>query len=87
MRITDLLKKESIELNSAVSSKSEAIEKLIGLQINGGCISDGEKYKKDILAREASASTAVGDGNSYSARKERRGKRTKPCCNNRPWRS
>ena len=62
MRITDLLKKESIELNSAVSSKSEAIEKLIGLQINGGCISDGEKYKKDILAREASASTAVGDG-------------------------
>lgn len=62
MRITDLLKKESIELNAAVSSKSEAIEKLIGLQINGGCISDGEKYKKDILAREASASTAVGDG-------------------------
>ncbi|HIZ16670.1 MAG TPA: fructose-specific PTS transporter subunit EIIC [Firmicutes bacterium] len=62
MRITDLLKKESIELNAAVSSKSEAIEKLIELQINGGCISDAEMYKRDILAREASASTAVGDG-------------------------
>ena len=62
MRITDLLKRESIELNAAVTSKDEAIDKLIGLQINGGCISDAERYKSDILAREESASTAVGDG-------------------------
>ena len=62
MRITDLLKKESIELNSPVSTKQGAIDKLIDLQAKAGNISDKNAYKKDILAREPMSSTAVGDG-------------------------
>ena len=62
MRITDLLKKERIELNSPVSTKQGAIDKLIDLQAKAGNISDKNAYKKDILAREQMSSTAVGDG-------------------------
>lgn len=62
MHITDLLKKESIELNSPVSTKQGAIDKLIDLQAKAGNISDKNAYKKDILAREQMSSTAVGDG-------------------------
>ena len=62
MRLTDLLKKESIELNSPVSTKQGAIDKLIDLQAKAGNISDKNAYKKDILAREQMSSTAVGDG-------------------------
>lgn len=62
MRITDLLRKESIELNTSVNSKNEAIDKLVSLQIKGGNISDAEAYKKGILAREKMSSTAIGDG-------------------------
>ena len=62
MRITDLLKKESIELNSPVSTKQGAIDKLIDLQAKAGNIRDKNAYKKDILAREQMSSTAVGDG-------------------------
>lgn len=62
MRIVDLLKKESIQLNAAPKSKSEAIDMLVELQVKGGNISDREEYKKGIIAREEHASTAVGEG-------------------------
>ena len=62
MRIVDLLKKESIELNSPVKSKDEAIDKLIALQTAGGAIADSEEYKSDILKREAISTTAIGEG-------------------------
>lgn len=62
MRIVDLLKKESISLNASPKDKSEAIDMLVGLQVNGGCISDKDEYKKGIVAREEHGSTAVGEG-------------------------
>lgn len=62
MRITDLLKKESILLNAAPKDKSEAIDMLVGLQAKSGRIKDIETYKKGILAREEMSSTAVGEG-------------------------
>lgn len=62
MRVTDLLKDSSIELNAAVKTKSEAINKLISLQVAAGNIADQKKYKEAILARESQGSTAVGDG-------------------------
>ena len=52
MRITDLLKKESILLSGSPKSKSEAIDMLVELQAKGGKIADTEEYKKGILARE-----------------------------------
>lgn len=62
MRIVDLLNKESILLGGAPQNKSEAIDMLIDLQVNGGKIADREAYKKGILAREEMSSTAVGEG-------------------------
>ena len=62
MRIVDLLNKDSILLGGAPTSKSEAIDMLVDLQVKGGNIADKEAYKKGILAREAMSSTAVGEG-------------------------
>ena len=62
MRITDLLKKESISLNRELASKSDAIDALVELHEKAGNLSDKEAYKKEILAREAQGSTAVGNG-------------------------
>ena len=62
MRITELLKKESIELGVKVSGKEEAIDKLIGLMAAGGRLNDRAGYKEGILAREALGITAVGEG-------------------------
>ena len=62
MRIVDLLKKDSIQLDAAPKNKAEAIEMLVDLQVKGGNIADREEYKKGILAREEMGSTAVGEG-------------------------
>ena len=62
MRITDLLKKESISLNRELASKSDAIDALVELHEKAGNLIDKEAYKKEILAREAQGSTAVGNG-------------------------
>lgn len=62
MRIVDLLKKDSIQLNAAPKNKAESIEMLVDLQVKGGNIADREEYKKGILAREEMSSTAVGEG-------------------------
>lgn len=43
MRIVDLLKKESIQLNAAPKNKSEAIDMLVDLQVKGESISDKEE--------------------------------------------
>lgn len=62
MRITELLKKESIELDVAVSSKEGAIDRLVSLMDAGGRLKDKAGYKEGILAREALGSTAIGEG-------------------------
>ena len=78
MRIVDLLNKDSILLGGAPTSKSEAIDMLIDLQVKGGNIADREAYKKGILAREAMSSTAVGEGIDTPC-KERSGKGSVAC--------
>ena len=62
MRITDLLKDCSIELNTSAATKQEAIEKLVGLMEKAGNVSDHDQYLKDVLAREAEGTTGLGDG-------------------------
>ncbi len=62
MKITDLLKMESVELGVKVSDKEAAIDRLAGLMDAGGRLKDKAGYKKGIMAREALGSTAVGDG-------------------------
>ena len=62
MRITELLKDCSIELNTSAAGKREAIEKLVGLMEASGNISDHDLYLKDVLAREDEGTTGLGDG-------------------------
>jgi PTS system fructose-specific IIC component len=62
MKITELLKKESVELNVNVSGKESAIDKLVDLMGKGGRLKDKAVYKEEILKREAHGSTAVGEG-------------------------
>lgn len=62
MRITELLKRESIGLDVAADSKEEAIDKLVSLMDAGGRLNDKAGYKEGILAREALGSTAIGEG-------------------------
>ena len=51
MKITDLLKKQSIELHGAVKTKTEAIETMVSLMEKGGNLKDTETYRKTVFAR------------------------------------
>lgn len=62
MRITDLLKSNAIELGVNLTSKDEAIDKLIALHQKAGNLNDPAKFKEDILKREEHSSTAIGEG-------------------------
>ena len=62
MRITDLLKNESIVLGAKPADKKSAIHELAGLMDASGNLSNKEQYEKDVLAREASGTTGLGDG-------------------------
>lgn len=62
MRIIDLLKADAIALNASVSTKDEAIDKLVALHAGAGNLNDAETYKGAILARESQSSTAIGEG-------------------------
>jgi len=63
LHINDLLKPESIALGvSAPASKEEAIRLLADYMEKGGNLSDKEQYVKDVLIREGSGTTGLGDG-------------------------
>lgn len=62
MQITDLLKRESVELNGTAGSKKELLEKMVQLMVKQGNIADSEEYKKKVFAREDEGSTGVGEG-------------------------
>lgn len=49
MKIVDLLKRESVELNGKVTSKPEAIEKMVALMAAGGNLADVEPIRKAYL--------------------------------------
>lgn len=60
MRITDLLKKNGIDLNVNISDKSEAINKLVSLHEKCGNLKNTTAFKEGILKREEMGTTAVG---------------------------
>ncbi len=62
MRITELLKKESIALHVSVDSKEAAIDYLVDLHDKAGNLLDRKGYKAGILKREEEGSTAIGEG-------------------------
>ncbi len=50
MRITDLLKACSVELNGTPQTKEETIEQMVALMEKGGNVTDVEKYKAGVFA-------------------------------------
>lgn len=62
MRITDLLQRGAVRLNASVETKHQAIDALVALHQKVGNIGDAKAFKEGILAREASGTTAIGDG-------------------------
>ena len=60
MRITDLLKKEGIEIGAKVKDKAGAIEKLVSLHEKCGNLKDRAAFKEGILKREEMGTTAIG---------------------------
>ena len=62
MRITELLKKDSVSLGVKVESKDAAINYLVDLHARVGNITDKAVFKEGIVKREESGSTAIGEG-------------------------
>ncbi|MBR3170260.1 MAG: PTS sugar transporter subunit IIA [Lachnospiraceae bacterium] len=62
MRIRDLLKPEGIKLGGSATSKMDAINQMVDLMYKEGNISDKEKYKAAVIAREKESTTGIGDG-------------------------
>lgn len=62
MKITDLLKEQSILLQAAPATKKDAILLLADLMEAGGHLSNKEQYVADVLAREESGTTGLSDG-------------------------
>ena len=62
MRITELLKKDSVSLGVRVDSKDAAINYLVDLHARVGNITDKAIFKEGIVKREESGSTAIGEG-------------------------
>lgn len=62
MRITELLKADTIVLDLEATSKSGVIDELVQKLGSAGKLVDQDKYKEAILAREAQSTTGIGEG-------------------------
>ena len=62
MRITDLLSPKGIDLNAKVSTKEQAIDKLVSLMDATGKVNNVEVYKQAVIKREEEGTTAMGEG-------------------------
>lgn len=62
MRITDLLKKEGIDLNGVGNSKEETIRRMVNLMAKTGVLKDKEAFKQSVFAREETGTTGIGGG-------------------------
>lgn len=62
MKITELLKKDTIILDLKATSKAEVIDELVNKLDSAGRLNNKEDYKNAILKRESEFSTGIGDG-------------------------
>jgi PTS system fructose-specific IIC component len=62
MKITELLKRDTIVLNLQSKSKPEVINELVNNLYSAGRLNNKEEYKNAILKREEEFSTGIGDG-------------------------
>ncbi|MBP1948547.1 PTS fructose transporter subunit IIABC [Virgibacillus litoralis] len=62
MKITELLKKETIILDLEAGSKQEVLTELIGQLDKAGNLNDKDAFTKGILERESQSTTGIGEG-------------------------
>lgn len=62
MKVKDLLSVASIDLNGSAAGKTEAIEQMVALMEKRGNISDLDKYRRGVFAREEEGTTGIGEG-------------------------
>lgn len=62
MKITGLLKRESVEFSGTPESKGQAIDQMVELMAKGGNINDLQRYKEGVLKREEEGTTGIGEG-------------------------
>lgn len=62
MRITELLTKETIQLNLSSHSKTGVIDELVTVLDHSGKLENTEEFKQAILGREAQSTTGIGEG-------------------------
>ncbi len=62
MKITDLLTRDTVELNLQETTKEAVIDELIRKLDRSGKLADPVKFKEAILAREAQSTTGIGEG-------------------------
>ncbi|MCZ0702138.1 PTS system fructose-specific IIC component [Natronobacillus azotifigens] len=62
MKVTDLLKKETITLELRSSTKATVIDELITTLDQAGRLTNKTTFKQDILKRENHTSTGIGEG-------------------------
>lgn len=61
MKITDLLKKDSIDLNVEASNKKDILKKAVELMNKNGNIINKDKYLELVLKREEEGTTGIGE--------------------------
>ena len=62
MKITDLIKRDTIILDLNASNKVDVINELSDKLYTAGKLKDKDKYVKDVLSREEQSSTGIGEG-------------------------
>ena len=62
MKITDLLKKNTMILTLSSTNKKDVIDELIHQLDQAGKLNDAAGYKEEILKREAQSTTGIGEG-------------------------
>ena len=62
MKIIDLLKSSSIKLGESPAKKEDLIGKLVDIMQTSGNLADKDQYKNDVLLREQSGTTGIGEG-------------------------
>ncbi|WP_028391423.1 PTS fructose transporter subunit IIABC [Bacillus cihuensis] len=62
MKITDLLKKETVIIDLKATTKLDAVDELIEKLSSAERLNDKVAYKKAIIAREEQSTTGIGEG-------------------------
>ena len=62
MNVSEVLKKERIDLHLEAKTKDEALKKLTEKLFECGALSDKDGFYSDVLAREKISTTGIGSG-------------------------